>query len=757
MERLTIIVKATFALQHGKAAELCTPLELAREDRYRDGWGSLEEAAETAPYLPSAGVLARGHAAAPEGHAVTALKVRLALSKNERWILNKTLHVFGDRTRSAPNPLPFQRMPLIYERAYGGRHVEANPVGLGSGEALPNILDPADPARPAGFGPIARQWAPRKHWGAWGARADGVPEELTSAFDFRFFHAAPPDQQVELLRGDEWIFLEGMHPRFPWITSLLPSARGVARLYRGADGDQGQLVDLAADTLVVDADRLICSVVWRGNTALRPGESLARMRVLAGVETPGRLVPWPMPEAPRGGAGGRAVEDPIDAETMKLTTTAVAVAARKPIAPFALAQPGANAGPPSSSIPGAPWSAEQAIPPGLPLDAPISDKTFSLPASSNKQGPGDGGLSQTAPGITAYLPGGPTPASSALPFAPAGPPAPRLSEPPSAPIPSGLPFASVEVAPPPLVEVAPPPRVEVTPPPLIEVALPPLVEVAPPPPIEVAPPPLVEVAPPSPIEVAPPPVEMAPVEIAPATPPASASAPPAEPEANDLRATVVARLKRGEPLHDLDLAGAELEDVDFTGIALERRSLAGSNLARCNFTKAKLTGVDMRGADLSGAILAEADLTSANLSRATLDRAKLQGAAASNADLSFAKGSGASFEGTSLRGVNLRQARLLESAFDAADLSGANANKADLSLSSFANANLSAANLRDAKLKQAKLAGANVDRADLRDADLTGSNVCGVSLATAKTNGAILRDLVETPPPDEAAGSAPEM
>jgi uncharacterized protein YjbI with pentapeptide repeats len=56
-------------------------------------------------------------------------------------------------------------------------------------------------------------------------------------------------------------------------------------------------------------------------------------------------------------------------------------------------------------------------------------------------------------------------------------------------------------------------------------------------------------------------------------------------------------------------------------------------------------------------------------------------------------------------------------------------------------------NLRDGKLREATLAGASLDHADLRDADLTGSNVHGVNLAVAKTNGAILRDLVESPSP----------
>ena len=70
-ERLTVVVKATFALVHDGDAQLAAPADLILSDRLRDGWGSLEEASETAPYLPCAGVLVRGHAAAPAGTSAT--------------------------------------------------------------------------------------------------------------------------------------------------------------------------------------------------------------------------------------------------------------------------------------------------------------------------------------------------------------------------------------------------------------------------------------------------------------------------------------------------------------------------------------------------------------------------------------------------------------------------------------------------------------------------------------------------------------
>lgn len=438
VDRLTVLVKATFTLRPGGSAELSAPAEIVREDRHRDGWGSLQEAAETAPYLPSVGVIARGHACAPEGHAVTSLRVRLALFQAPRWTLNKVLHVFGDRTRSAPNPQGFQRIPLIYERAYGAPHLDVNPVGQGSGEALPNILDPADPARPAGFGPIAKQWAPRKRWSAWAPRSEGGAEELNPALDFRYFHAAPPDQQIDFLRGDEWITLEGLHPRAPSLSSSLPSARGAARLYRALQSgapDLGEPVELVADTLVIDADRLICSVVWRGNIALRPGDAPARMRVLAGVELPGRPIPWPTAEAPyRPSVPPPAQKKP--GETLKMSLSATEAILKKPIAPFALAEPAPKSSPSPSAIPGAPWSSEPASPPSRPLDAAPPGETLSLSDASSRD---------VRASLNARIEAASTGVTRGLPFTPAAPPSPR-AEPASTSIPSGLPFTPAEPA-----------------------------------------------------------------------------------------------------------------------------------------------------------------------------------------------------------------------------------------------------------------------------------------------------------------------
>ncbi|WP_044985821.1 DUF2169 family type VI secretion system accessory protein [Sorangium cellulosum] len=773
-ERLTVIVKATFALVHDRHAELAAPAPLVRSDQLREGRGSLEEACETAPYLPGAGVLVRGHAAAPAGTTATALSVRVALFRDDRWVLNKELHVYGEFTPHAPSPRPFSLVPLVYERAYGGPHLDANPVGVPPGAALPSIFDPADPTRPAGFGPIAGHWAPRRALLSRGEAPDPLAPDLDGSFDFRYFHAAPADQQIERLRGDEWIFLQGLHPRAPWIRSRLPSARALARLHRTGPGgdDPGQPIELVADTLTIDADRLLCSLIWRGNVALLPGDLPARMRVVAGVAMPGRPLAWPSAAAepassrPWPPAAGPACPAPAlagdgtGAERRPAPDGEgrPAAGARGPaagidlrLAPVAIVDPGGALAARGAELPAGHWSAVTQQVTHLHALAP-------LPFSQRQEPHWSAVTQQVAP----LQPPPP------LPFAPAPEPPPR-PEPAPGSVPFAMPFAASgpHAAPP-----APPPRVQ---PPLAgldethPVIAPPPSQAQPWPapvhetgpaadetrspdaaaPAAETPAPAIATAPgeAAPADIAPPdaPSAPSPSDASPAEPP-SPEPPPPEPEARGMRAAVLARLKSGQPLYDLELAGAELEGIDWSGASLERVNLAGATLARCNFTSARLARANLSGADLTDARLTAADLTRADLSRATLDRAQLSSAILRSADLTSTRGARARFDGASLDGADLRQARLTDAVFDGASLADVNATKAELSRSSFANASLAGAILRAAKLKEASLPRANVDGADLREADLAGANLYGVKLANAKSSGAILRSIVEIPP-----------
>ena len=285
----TIIVKATFRLVHDAPAQLVNPLDVVRVDHCCPT-GSLEEAAETAPYIPNVGVILSGHACAPQGRPIASAAVHLGLvGAGARRSVDKTLHVFGDRSRVGDGAVQlFERMPLVYERACGGPD---NPVGVAFGSAvLPNVVDAVDPHRPGGFGPIASHWPTRRR--LLGSVAPTVLEtsipELPAGFDWRYFQAAPANQQLDALHGGEWIVLDGLHPALPRVQTRLPDA--VARVEWSIATAQGsgpvRPIAVYADTLVIDTERLSCSVVWRGRVAIERPDTLSAISVSAGVENP---------------------------------------------------------------------------------------------------------------------------------------------------------------------------------------------------------------------------------------------------------------------------------------------------------------------------------------------------------------------------------------------------------------------------------------------------------------------------------------
>src|SRR5690349_14409759 len=120
-ERLhvTVFVKATFDLVPDAAMRLAPPEEIttAAVHHNKNPMRSVRFTPDVAPYLPFADVLLTGHACAPEGSLVSALSVRLVVFRGEA-LLDKTIHVHGDA--KGDELVPFDRIPLMYERAYGG-------------------------------------------------------------------------------------------------------------------------------------------------------------------------------------------------------------------------------------------------------------------------------------------------------------------------------------------------------------------------------------------------------------------------------------------------------------------------------------------------------------------------------------------------------------------------------------------------------------------------------------------------------------
>lgn len=311
---LVPLIKATYAVTDRGlelAAEQAPPL-LAGEF-----WGKPDESSyryepECAFDKPATDVALVGSAVAPR-KGTTEMLVGFQVGP-----VQKGVRVVGDRVWfktlgnvSMTHPLPFERVPLQWERAFGGwdrsapdpRHhtfEPRNPVGQSfrgrhgafeEGLPLPNIEDPIEPLRsfgqrvpPAGFGFVSPHWEPRLRYAgtydeAWQKeRAPLLPKD----FDRRFLNAAAPGLVVPgYLRGDEQVIASGVTAsgrlafRLPGV-----EAPEVLVVRRGLPDISGRT---RLDTVIVDTDALAVYLLWRCSVPLRDPTGAEVVRVRAGV------------------------------------------------------------------------------------------------------------------------------------------------------------------------------------------------------------------------------------------------------------------------------------------------------------------------------------------------------------------------------------------------------------------------------------------------------------------------------------------
>ncbi|HEY4118868.1 MAG TPA: DUF2169 domain-containing protein [Byssovorax sp.] len=474
---LTAIAKLNLAWVPDGPMRPVAGAELHLADRHvgDDVRRGLVASSDLAPHRSKADVVITGHAV-----VAGAGLLRVALS-GDRVVLDKTISVVDHGPASMQGPA---RVPIAYEEALGGPSRDDNPAGTTS----PRLLDPSNPARVACFAPIPQSWPARNRLlGGLDRRAiDGVRLDVPAAIDWSFFQAAPPDQRVDFLSGDEWLLLSGFTAGQPVLRTRLPSLVGVAEL-RG-HGAPSQSIDLRVDTLHVDLDRRECSVVLRGKASLPATVSASNLDLSVRIDA--RRPAW------SAGAPARSptpAPGHLDKHTVEFRLDAMLAGpgAALPFAPTAASAPAR----PAAEIAGAPWAAAAATP--APKVTPGLKATFGLaglPSSAREV------VQRLAP-----LPDAPAPpalvTAPAAPALVASPPA-MKSEPP--------PRRSDRPAPPPAVvaEAPPPPKVE-PPPPKVEQPPAPRIVAAEPPP---APPPsrdasavYTTASPEKPMRVAPPP------------------------------------------------------------------------------------------------------------------------------------------------------------------------------------------------------------------------------------------------------------
>jgi hypothetical protein len=288
-----VAVKCTFDIRPDGSTVVSQvqPPVLCVPERFGDpGASSIKYESDLVLTKTTTDVLVIGHAYAAGGRHTTGMDVAFRVGP-----LEKVLRVTGDRAwgvSGQSGPEPFVKMPLSYERAFGGGdrrspHPERdwewrNPVGTGfavsrdnaTGVALPNVEYANEPVRswndrprPAGFGPIACHWQPRVGFAGtyddeWmKTRQPLLPED----FDDRYFQCAPQDQQAPMfLRGGEPVTLRHLTPGGE-LRFMLPKVfLGFdTRFY---DGSRELHRERRLHTVILEPDFPRVSLVW--HTAL---------------------------------------------------------------------------------------------------------------------------------------------------------------------------------------------------------------------------------------------------------------------------------------------------------------------------------------------------------------------------------------------------------------------------------------------------------------------------------------------------------
>lgn len=303
-EQLTLlVVSGRFVLPPAGVRTVAAPalaleqgeVPLADEHTAVPEASSLRREGQAVYTRPGTDVYLVGHAWAPGGRPATRSVVALGVGPCQKGAV-----VFGDRvwsqgmTVGPGRPQPFTKLPLLYERCFGGAIERAtgalalasehNPVGRGLfanerdavGQLMPNFEDPtalldspSQRPRPCGFGPVARHWRPRRDFAGtydqlWmDSRLPLWPKDM----DERFFLAAAPGLQARPhLRGGEAVRVVGMHPDGDFVLAL-PRLRLRARFEQGKGSVRRPLV---LDAVEIDTDAGTLTMTWRASLVSDP-------------------------------------------------------------------------------------------------------------------------------------------------------------------------------------------------------------------------------------------------------------------------------------------------------------------------------------------------------------------------------------------------------------------------------------------------------------------------------------------------------
>jgi len=260
---------------------------------------SLRYACDVVPVRGGTDVAVVGHA---YGRGRKEVEVGFRLGPLEKALLVSGPRVWvGGFPVAVAGPVPFGKLPLRYELAFGGGYQDPargwlawpdNPVGAGF---LPTVVDRApwpsieypkgrykgvkDRPPAAGLGFIPAGWRPRS---AFGGTYDAAWEKdrrplLPTDVDERFWNAVPQDQVLRpKLQGGERLLMRCLHPEADAVTVALPRLAFTARF---TVRDAETTVPLVADSLLMEPDEGRLSIAYRATLAVG-GDLLRLQRVV---------------------------------------------------------------------------------------------------------------------------------------------------------------------------------------------------------------------------------------------------------------------------------------------------------------------------------------------------------------------------------------------------------------------------------------------------------------------------------------------
>lgn len=291
-----VVMKGTFQIRDNQhqlqLAEKQLPIVRSSKYYGESGKTSLRYEADVSMFKHATDIVLNGHAYAPRDKP--AVYVDVSIQVNDRI---HSRRVFGNRywakRANGWHITPaekFQRLPLIYENAYGGFDHrpdpegeqtinEYNPVGKGhlshrkqqpdEGLVLPNIEDPdkliqhwQDRPKPVGFGFISSHWQPRvgfagtydAHWEK--NRCPLLPVD----FDDRYYNSAHPDFMTQTLpAGGEMISIKNATESGE-LAFKLPRLNSVVTVKM--NGKNKSFIPML-DTVLIESDPRIVQLTWR--------------------------------------------------------------------------------------------------------------------------------------------------------------------------------------------------------------------------------------------------------------------------------------------------------------------------------------------------------------------------------------------------------------------------------------------------------------------------------------------------------------